>query len=140
MDGAPMNAPQIKLMELRQYKSERTGATYFAGFLGNARVVMLRDERAERAGKEVARWNVLLEEQAPRESRPAADTRRQDARRSETSDRHPRRPNGRQERAERRQATQQAFRETVADRSAGSVMSEMGVDPQAPMRDDDVPF
>lgn len=135
-----MNAPQIKLMELRQYKSERTGATYFAGFLGNARVVMLRDERAERAGKEVARWNVLLEEQAPRESRPAADTRRQDARGGETSDRQPRRPNGRQDRAERRQATQQAFRETASDRSAGTVMAEMGVDAQAPMRDDDVPF
>ena len=112
------------------------GATYFAGFLGNARVVMLRDERAERAGKEVARWNVLLEEQAPRESRPAADTRRQDTRGSEAGDRQPRRPNGRQDRAERRQA----MLATAADRKAGTVMSEMGVDPQAPMRDDDMPF
>jgi hypothetical protein len=63
-----MNTPRLKLMELREYVSERTGSTYFAGYLGNARVVMLRDDRAAITGKEKARWSVLLEEQKPRGS------------------------------------------------------------------------
>ncbi len=42
-----MNRPRLVLTELREYRSERTGATYFAGYLGKARVVMLRDDRAE---------------------------------------------------------------------------------------------
>ncbi len=32
---------------------------------------MLRDDRAEITGREVARWNVLLEEPQPREERQA---------------------------------------------------------------------
>lgn len=64
-----MNAPRVKLTELREYRSERTGNTYFSGYLGKARVVMLRDDRAECTGKEVARWSVLLEEPEPREGR-----------------------------------------------------------------------
>lgn len=64
-----MSRPRLVLTELREYRSERTGSTYFAGYLGKARVVMLRDERAEITGKEVARWNLLVEEPEPREGR-----------------------------------------------------------------------
>ena len=64
-----MNGPRVKLTELREYRSERTGNTYFSGYLGKALVVMLRDDRAEITGKEVARWNILLEEPGPREGR-----------------------------------------------------------------------
>ncbi len=49
-----MNRPRLVLTELREYRSDRTGATYFAGYLGKTRVVMLRDDRAELTGREVA--------------------------------------------------------------------------------------
>lgn len=66
-----MNRPRLVLTELREYRSDRTGATYFAGSLGKTRVVMLRDDRAELTGREVARWSMLLEEPQPREERQA---------------------------------------------------------------------
>ncbi|WP_281436182.1 hypothetical protein [Methylobacterium organophilum] len=38
-----MNGARVKLMELREYVSDRSGKTYFSGFLGKAKVVVLRD-------------------------------------------------------------------------------------------------
>lgn len=117
-----MNGQRVKLMQLREYVSDRTGATYFSGFLGNAKVVVLRDDRAEITGREKARWTVLLEEQEPRDgSSPAA--------------RSPRRS-----RAERQGAAASAPRETVADRHAGEFLHDQGIDPASDMPRDEVPF
>ena len=68
-----MNAvPRVRLVELREYVSERSGKHYLSGFLGNARVLVLRDDQAECTGREVARWSVFLEQQPPREAREKA--------------------------------------------------------------------
>ena len=62
------NAPRIRLCELREYVSGRSGKHYLSGFLGGARVLVLRDDQAECTGREVARWSVFLEQQPPREA------------------------------------------------------------------------
>lgn len=116
-----MNTSRVKLMQLREYKSDRTGATYFSGFLGNAKVVMLRDDRAELTGRETARWNVLLEEQEPRETRQASG---RSPRREDLAAPPPARPR----------------REAAADRRAAQVLREEGIDPASEMPRDDLPF
>src|SRR4051812_14399873 len=67
-----MDQPKVKLAELREYVSQ-SGKTYFAGFMGKTRLVLLKDTRAECTGKEIGRWNLLIEEAPPSEERrPAA--------------------------------------------------------------------
>lgn len=116
-----MNGSRVKLMQLREYKSDRTGATYFSGFLGNAKVVVLRDDRAELTGRETARWNVLLEEQAPREARQSSGS-------------SPRREDVTAPPAARRK------RRDAGDRRAAQFLREEGIDPDAEMPRDEVPF
>lgn len=126
-----MNGARVKLMELREYVSERSGKTYFSGFLGKAKVVVLRDERAECTGREKARWNVLLEEPEPRGSdRPA---------RGDSGDRG--RQRGLTAPAPRREARgAPRSKETAADRRAGQVLREQGIDPDREMPRDEMPF
>jgi hypothetical protein len=62
---SPQKKPSVPLMELREYESAN-GNRYFSGFLGKAKVLMFQDRDAEPSGKELARWNVLVQEQAPR--------------------------------------------------------------------------
>lgn len=119
------NGPRVKLTELREYESERTGRTYFAGYLGGTRVVMLRDDRAEITGKEKARWTVFLEEAPPREaSKPAQRAAPPAKRQTRTSAPDP-----------ARQAARKA-----ADRRAEASMRDRGLDPHAPMSSDPLPF
>lgn len=126
-----MRPPRVLLTELREYRSA-SGSTYFAGYLGRARVVVLRDDRAEITGKEVARWNVLLEEPQPREGREGATTR----------------PAARDGAGGRPQARRQASRpdpaaerqRTAQDRRAGALMRERGVDPGSAPPNDALPF
>jgi hypothetical protein len=145
-----VNAPRVKLTELREYRSERTGNTYFSGYLGKARVVMLRDDRAKITGKEVARWSVLLEEPEPREGRDGPSSGATDRPRG---DRYARRGGGgsanlrTQARPQaspgRREAgAQSASRRsnTAADRMAGDLLRETGIDPGADMSRDEMPF
>lgn len=111
-----MNGQRVKLMQLREYVSDRTGATYFSGFLGNAKVVVLRDDRAEITGREKARWTVPLEEQEPRDRGEMAA------------------------RAPRRSRAVSPPKETAADRRAGELLREQGINPDADMPRDEVPF
>ena len=139
-----MNRPRLVLTELREYRSERTGNTYFSGYLGKARVVMLRDERAECTGKEVARWNVLLEEPEPREDREArtsgAHSAGGTARRGAGSP-TPRggRPGARPAQHAPRSRQERASG-TAADRAAGELLRERGIDPESEMSRDEMPF
>lgn len=41
------NTPLVKLAGLYENTSAKTGKTYFVGYLGSAKVLILRDERAE---------------------------------------------------------------------------------------------
>lgn len=126
-----MNGPRVKLMELREYVSERSGKSYFSGYLGKTRVVILRDERAECTGKEVARWNMLLEEPEPRaEDRAPRGNGRDRGRRSDCQNSA---RNG-------IPANTSPPRETAADRRAGQVLREQGIDPDREMPRDEVPF
>lgn len=125
-----MRQPRVLLTELREYRSA-SGSTYFAGYLGKARVVMLREDRAELTGKEVARWNVLLEEPQPREGREGP----QPAGRGEGSSS---RSYGRRQAAPA--ATQAARERSAQDRSAGVLLRERGIDPASPPPDDALPF
>lgn len=140
-----MNRPRLVLTELREYRSERTGNTYFSGYLGKARVVMLRDERAECTGKEVARWNVLLEEPEPREDRQNRASGGQGARDGARTGLGPSngrggRPGGRQGQNPVRGGQQAQGGGSAADRAAGDLLRERGIDPASEMRSDDLPF
>lgn len=141
-----MNGPRVKLTELREYRSERTGNTYFSGYLGKARVVMLRDDRAEITGKEVARWSVLLEEPEPREGRDNLSSGAADRSRGDRYARRGARPATAPARAQgapnRREGTtqQDGPRSTSADRAAGDLLRESGIDPGSAMSRDEVPF
>jgi hypothetical protein len=51
--------PLVKLTGLYENVSKKTGDTYFAGFLGNAKVMVLRDKNAE-PGK--PGWSLCVQE------------------------------------------------------------------------------
>lgn len=72
-----MAAPGMRLMTLIERVSQKTGKTYFTGYLGDAQVVVLKDERCEspRYGG-VAEWVVFANE---REQRRAAASSRQES-------------------------------------------------------------
>ena len=55
--------PLVKLTGLYENQSKRTGDTYFAGFLGNAKVMVLRDKNAE-PGK--PGWSLFVQEKEPK--------------------------------------------------------------------------
>ncbi|MCJ2065892.1 hypothetical protein MKK63_24755 [Methylobacterium sp. J-088] len=144
-----MNAPRVKLTELREYRSERTGNTYFSGYLGKARVVMLRDDRAECTGKEVARWSVLLEEPEPREGRDGPSSGAADrpcgdryARRGARPANLPVSAGSRTAQRYRESGTPQASRggNTAAERTASDLLHETGIDPGSEMSRDEMPF
>ncbi len=141
-----MNRPRLVLTELREYKSDRTGATYFAGYLGRARVVMLLDDRAEITGKEVARWSILLEEPQPREerqapaggggerqARPAREERRAEPQASTRS------TGGRRRQLPEMTAAQRQEKTAASKRAAKSLRSR-GIDPRSAIREDDIGF
>ncbi|GJD65554.1 hypothetical protein [Methylobacterium frigidaeris] len=134
-----MNRPRLVLTELREYRSDRTGATYFAGYLGKTRVVMLRDDRAELTGREVARWGVLLEEPQPREERQAATG-------SADGDRQVR-PAYEERRAMPHATTRsiggqrrKSPAKTAADQRAAESLRSRGIDPRSEIRQDDLDF
>lgn len=144
-----MSRPRLLLTELREYRSERTGNTYFSGYLGKARVVMLRDERSEITGKEVARWSVLLEEPEPREGRDGPSSGQtvrprgdRYARRSGNPADLPVSAGSRTAQRRREASAPQAARpsNTAADRAAGDLLRESGIDPASAMSRDEVPF
>lgn len=41
------NAPLVKLAGLYENRSQKTGDPYFVGYLGGAKVLLLKDKRAE---------------------------------------------------------------------------------------------
>ncbi|WP_130471414.1 hypothetical protein [Candidatus Magnetaquicoccus inordinatus] len=55
--------PLIKLAGLYENQSQRSGETYFAGYLGSAKVVVLRDKNAE-PGKPT--WSLCIQEREPK--------------------------------------------------------------------------
>ncbi|GAB6842137.1 hypothetical protein HNR00_004019 [Methylorubrum rhodinum] len=117
--------PRIVLTELREYRSA-SGSTYFAGYLGKTRVVMLRDDRAECTGKEVARWNVLMEEPRPREGQDGPS---------------PISGASRPRRAARAGPSEHERRERPAqERRATKLLRKRGTDPDAPLPSDPLPF
>ena len=61
------NYPQsINLTRLYRKKSEKTGATYFSGRLGNARVVLLKSKDTADDGAEI--WNLMISEAPKRDN------------------------------------------------------------------------
>lgn len=55
--------PLVKLTGLYENVSKRTGDTYFSGYLGNVKVVVLRDKNAEQ-GK--PGWSLCVQEKDPK--------------------------------------------------------------------------
>jgi len=59
---------------MREYGS-LNGNTYFVGFLGKTKLVLLQDHNTEITGAEVARWTLHVEEAPlPDERRPTVNT------------------------------------------------------------------
>ncbi|MGU3662014.1 hypothetical protein [Methylobacterium fujisawaense] len=127
-----MNGARVKLFELREYVSERTGNTYFSGFLGKAKVVVLRDDRAECTGKEKARWSVLLEEPEPRKAERSTPTT---IPADDAEGVNPPYPLSPTPRSPRRQPPMAA-----ADRRAARTLRDQGIDPDSEMPRDEIPF
>ena len=64
----------VKLMRVYQRKS-KAGKTYFVGFLGQSRVLIMRDDQAEVTGDTLGVWDVFLkerEDQPNRQHQPRA--------------------------------------------------------------------
>ena len=57
--------PLVKLTGLYENQSKKTGDTYFAGYLGAAKVLILRDTRAE-PGK--PGWGLYIQEREPKQN------------------------------------------------------------------------
>ena len=55
--------PLVKLTGLYENQSQRSGETYFSGYLGAVKVVVIRDKNAE-PGK--PGWNLCVQEKDPR--------------------------------------------------------------------------
>jgi hypothetical protein len=67
MSAAPR---MVKLAELWQRKSAKTGKTYFSGFLGDVQVLMFRGGEITRPNAEVVQtWRLFVQERDP-ERRP----------------------------------------------------------------------
>ena len=62
---------KVKLTTLWQRRSERTGKTYFSGSLGAARILVLKDERAEVPDGADGIWTVFLDEPPQRQAAAA---------------------------------------------------------------------
>ena len=60
------HAPSFALTRLYRKKSEKTGATYFAGRLGGARLVLLKSGDTSDDGSEI--WNLLISEAPKRDN------------------------------------------------------------------------
>lgn len=54
----------VKLTGLYENQSKKTGDTYFAGYLGAAKILILRDTRAE-PGK--PGWSLFVQEREPKQ-------------------------------------------------------------------------
>jgi hypothetical protein len=68
IDGA------VKLTRVYERQS-KSGKVYFVGFLGQSRLLIMRDDRAEVTGDTIAIWDVFIknrEEQGPRPQRQTA--------------------------------------------------------------------
>src|SRR3954453_24203659 len=63
--------PRVRLAEVREYCSSKD-MQYFSFYLGKAKMLMFRDEDAATSGKEVARWNLYVEEAVPFEKSATA--------------------------------------------------------------------
>ena len=55
--------PLVKLTGMYENTSQRTGDVYFAGYLGNAKIMLFRDKNAE-PGKPT--WSLCLQEKDPK--------------------------------------------------------------------------
>jgi hypothetical protein len=120
-----MREPSIPLVELREYRSA-AGSTYFAGYLGKARIVMLRDDRAECTGKEVARWSVLIQAAQPRSreaTQPVQKAAASKPRRTKTREPQP-----------------EAAHAAASNRRAAALMVDMGLNPSGAAPNDELPF
>lgn len=53
------NLPLVKLTGMYENQSQRTGATYFAGYLGTAKVLLLKDSKAEPGQPG---WSLMIQE------------------------------------------------------------------------------
>ena len=60
----PASQPKVKLLELWERKSGRTGKTYMTGFLGNLNVVAFAETRThpKRPGEELTVWTLYASE------------------------------------------------------------------------------
>ena len=91
MTTAP-NGRLVKICELWQRKSSKTGKTYFSGFMGDVQVLMFRGGEVTRPNGEVVQtWRLFVQERDP-ERRPQQkpEQHRADPGQHDTSD--PQRP------------------------------------------------
>lgn len=72
MTGAPTQ--RVRLAVLREYRA-KSGRRYFAGFMGQTKLLLFEDDTAEIVGAEVAHWNLLVEQATPQPSKAAPAAR-----------------------------------------------------------------
>ena len=63
MSEKPQFKPLVKLTGLYENTSKKSGDVYFAGYLGAAKILVMRDKRAE-PGKPT--WGIFVQEPEPK--------------------------------------------------------------------------
>jgi hypothetical protein len=59
------SGPKIRFAVLRERQSQQSGATYYLGFSGTTKILLLKDKEAAPDGS--SQWNLLFEEQPPKD-------------------------------------------------------------------------
>src|SRR5688572_8395349 len=75
-------SPRVRLTALWERRS-KDGKQYFSGYLGNARLLIFRDDRSEAPDGAVALWDVYLEQAPPKRHARAEPTRAPPPRRAQ---------------------------------------------------------
>lgn len=65
MSGDP-RPPRIKLASLGEYVSQQSGRSWFSGFAGPVKYILLAEPDQTPSGKSVGTWNLYVEPAPPR--------------------------------------------------------------------------
>lgn len=119
-----MNSQKIELLKIRERRSA-SGSTYFTGWLGSVRVVILKDSRTQPDEHCVAVWQVFV---VPKDDPVSSTGKTLGARRTKTAETRP-----------LKSAPRRTSRSKQFQARAGQLLKEHGIEP-GQIKDDELPF
>jgi hypothetical protein len=121
------NRPRVKMAEVREYTSAN-GKQYFSFYLGKAKLLLFRDDRAEPPGNATGVWNLYAEEAEPKPQHSPASGPQRPAWQ----------PRPQQSATSSRSATERQKNRTAQDARAEASLRERGINPDSKIVDDDI--